>query len=382
MSGGIKSVKVVLRNPLDKADQIDYTIELNGTPLSRDWASALQIELQSGRLLEKNYCFMGFPHTPRNLSYLCREVNDAIYRINIFNRTGVWQRAGLDPYVIEDYFTPDTVRFGDEYPVGYDADNLGLSVKHEAMNRLHNYFEVLQGTVNNLSPYYKHADYETKYAIRQLNNICHEAETLILSQRKQATVPEWIRPSQITTFLQAQRLHLTDEHRQGFVENGYDREFGGVYMHWTQIGKTLFEVFRDEHAPELTDTVCEAITHLEYYSGEFDVEWGKTIRYEDNYEWHNQEIDEFTAWLERNNRDPKDAQLSLGYLKIGQVAHRESFGTQHGPTILQQLSNHLDIYRIEVGDVAGTFDYCWNDHNYKQMQIDMMKPGYEYSSRG
>jgi len=70
------------------------------------------------------------------------------------------------------------------------------------MNRLHNYFEVLQGTVENLSPYYKYADYDTKYAIRQLNNICHEIENLCLSQRKQSTAPEWIRPSQITTFLQ------------------------------------------------------------------------------------------------------------------------------------------------------------------------------------
>ena len=382
MSGGTKSVKVVLRNPLDKKDQLDYIIELTDTQLAQDWASALQVELQSNRLLEKNYCFMGFPHSPRNLPYLCREINDSIYRINIFNRTGIWQRAGLKPYIIEDYFTPDTVRFGDEYPVGYDSDNLGLGVKHGAMNRLHNYFEVLQGTVENLSPYYKHADYETKYAIRQLNNLCHESETLILSQRKQATVPDWVRPSQITTFLQAMRFRLTNEHRKDFVANGYDREFGGVYMHWTQIGKTLMEVFRDEHAPDLTDTVCEAITHLQYYSGEFDVEWGKTIRYVDGYEWHNKEIDDFTNWLERNSMDPTDPQLSLGHAKIGQVLLTESFGQCHPQAILQHLSNHLDIYRIEVGDVSNTFDYCWGDHNYKQMQIAMMRPGYEHSSRG
>ena len=142
------------------------------------------------------------------------------------------------------------------------------------------------------------------------------------------------------------------------------------------------EVFRDEHAPELTDTVCEAITHLEYYSGEFDVEWGKTITYADNYEWYNKDIDEFYSWLERNDRDPTDAQLSLGYLKLGQIDLKGSFGTVHEQTVQQQLSNHLDIYKIEVDGVTGTFEYCWNDHNYKQMQIDMMKPGYEYSSRG
>jgi len=45
------------------------------------------------------------------------------------------------------------------------------------------------------------------------------------------------------------------------------------------------------------------------------------------------------------------------------------------------LSNHLDIYKIEVDGVTNTFDYCWSDYNYKQMQIDIMKPGYDYSSR-
>jgi hypothetical protein len=121
---------------------------------------------------------------------------------------------------------------------------------------------------------------------------------------------------------------------------------------------------------------------LSITQGEFDIEWGKTITYANNYEWYNTEIDQFYAWLEQNGRDPQDPKLSLGYLKLGQVNHRESFGTTHEPTIHQLLSNHLDIYRIEVGDTTNTFDYCWSDHNYKQMQIDMMRPGYEHSSRG
>lgn len=382
MSGGIRSVKVVLRNPLVKSDQVDYHIELNDSQLAQDWAQALKKELVKNRLIEKNFCFMGFPHTPRNLTYLCRELNDAVYRINMFNRTRVWETMGLRPFVIEDYFVPDGVRFGDEYPIGWDEANLGLGVKHEVMNRLHNYFEVLQGTVENLSAYYKYADYDTKYAIRQLNNLCHEIENLCLSQRKQATAPEWIRPSQITTFLHADRYQLTDEHRQGFLANGYDRVFGGVYMHWTQIGKTLFEVFRDEHAPKLTATVCESITELKYYSGEFDVEWGKNVVYGGAHEWHNKQMDEFYSWLQVNNKDRADVNLSLGYLPLGQINLSTSFGTLHEATVQQILSNHLDIYKIEVDGISNTFDYCWSDYNYKQMQIDIMRPGYDHSSRG
>lgn len=397
MSGTNQSkVVVTLRNPLDFTDQIAYTINPYDNPLAHDWIIALKELLASGNLLEKNFCFLGFPKTARTLEFLCDEVNHAIEQINCFNATGAWVIAGLKPYVIEDWFHPNVVRFPDTYPTiaGQTAtsytgqfDNyyreLGLSLKHEAMNRLHNYFEQLQGTVWSLSDYYKVADYETKYAIRELNNLCHEIENLVLSYRKLMTAPEWVRPSQITTFLHAKRYDLTDAHRELFNTNGYDRKFGHVYMHWTQIGKTLFEVFRDEGAPELTDTVCEAINSLRYYSGEFDVEWAASVYYNDQgkFPWHLEQQDQFRAWLVKNKLDPQDPKLSLGYLPLGEIDLQGSFGTTDKFKVWDILSNHLDIYSIEVDGVKNTFDYCWTDTDYKQQQIDMMRPGYDYSSR-
>ena len=386
-------VKVTLRNPLDYSDTLDYFIKVYDNPLARDWISALKQLLQSNCLLEKNFCFMGFPNTPRNLELLCKEVNAAIFQINMFNSNLGWVNSGLDPYVIEEYFTPDVVRFGPEYPVGerfhkvnetdtYLVEHLGLTQKHGVLNKLHNHFELLQGTVGQLSPYFIAADYETKYAIRQLNIICHEMETLILSQQKQAYCPQYSRPSQITTWLHAARYELKDEHKYLFVKNGYDRQFGHVYMHWAQIGKTLFEVFRDEGAPKLDDTVCDAITELKYYSGEFDIEWALDMVYGNtDTPWHNEQQDKFKQWLIDNNLDPKDKNLSLGYLPIGEVDLLRSFGTTDMFEVWEQLSNHLDIYQISVDGVTQTFDYCWSDDNYKQMQIDMMRPGYDYSSR-
>ena len=358
-----QSVKVVLRDPLNFNDTVDYTITTNESELSTDWIKALKGELQSGHLLEKNYCFMGFPKTARTSEYLCGELAEHIATINNF----------FPDYQITESYTPDTVR-------GFDYAENG--VNHDTMNHLHNHFERLQGTVWGLSNWYKRADYATKYAIRQLNNICHEIENLILSQRKLATDPYWVRPSQITTFLQAQRHELNDSHRQGFVTNGYDRVLGGVYMHWTQIGKTLYEVFRDEDAPELTDTVCEAINELRFYSGEFDVEWANDVVLNGGHPWHDKEQNAFKEWLIKNNRDPADPKLSLGYLPLGQIDLQGSFGTTEYQTIWDILSSHLDICGIEVDGVVGKFDYCWTDPGYKQMQIDMMKPGYDYSSRG
>jgi adenylate kinase family enzyme len=353
-------VTVVLRNPVDHQDQLSYTITANDTRLGADWILALKALLESGKPIEKNFCFMGFPNTARTLEYLCREMNSSILRIN----------SNLN-YYIQENFTTSNVLARDW------ADN---GPNHELFNRIHNHFERLQGTVENLSEYYLQADHVTKHSIRQINNLCHEMETLILSQRQAATVPEWVRPSQITTWLTADRYNLTAEHREGFITNGYDRVFGGVYMHWTQIGKTLFEVFRDEGAPRLTAATCEAITHLQYYSGEFDVEWGNSITADDvKVQWHTQQLEEFKLWLRANGLDPKDPELSLGYLPLGQVDLQASFGTTKFEDIWPLIGQHLDIYCIQVDNVKQTYDYCWTDADYAHQQIQQLQPGYDHA---
>jgi len=398
MSGGNKSlVKVTLRNPLDKRDQLTYTIEPFDTQLTKDWIIALKQLLNSRLLLEKNYCFLGFPGTQRNLQYLCDMLNQAVYQVNKFTESGAWRTVGLNDYMIEEWFSPDTVRYNTGYQIPVPGSSLeirkqqwGLRLKRDIMNRVHNHFERLQGTVWNLSPYYQTADDKTKYAIRQLNNLCHEIENLVLSQRKQISDPDWIRPNQITTWLEAPRLDLTDEHRKLFIENKYDRKFGTAYMHWTQIGKTLFEVWRDESAPDITvgndptdisvgaGNTCEAITALKFYSGEFDVEWGKSVGQGGETPWHDVEQEEFHAWLIKNNIDNTNPKLSLGYLPLGQVQLLESFGTTDEQTIWNILEQHLDIYCIEVDGIQCKYDYVWSDPDYEQMQIDVLKPGYNY----
>jgi hypothetical protein len=324
-------------------------------------------------------------------------LNQAVYQVNKFTESGAWRTVGLNDYMIEEWFSPDTVRYNTGYQIPVPGSSLeirkqqwGLRLKRDIMNRVHNHFERLQGTVWNLSPYYQTADDKTKYAIRQLNNLCHEIENLVLSQRKQISDPDWIRPNQITTWLEAPRLDLTDEHRKLFIENKYDRKFGTAYMHWTQIGKTLFEVWRDESAPDITVgndptdisvgacKTCEAITALKFYSGEFDVEWGKSVGQGGETPWHDVEQEEFHAWLIKNNIDNTNPKLSLGYLPLGQVQLLESFGTTDEQTIWNILEQHLDIYCIEVDGIQCKYDYVWSDPDYEQMQIDVLKPGYNY----
>jgi hypothetical protein len=370
----IKEIEIVLRNPADKTDTLSYFIDIETTDFNLRWLDALKKNLKNNLHLEKNYCWLGWADSPRNAEYLCQQINQAIFQINCFNSTNYWGVAGLPSYHINDYFSPALVIQPGEVGVGKS----GLKLNHEPMNRLHRYFEDLQGETWNISRYYKLADYETKWAIRQLNDLCHELESWVLSNRKKAHAPEWQRPSQITTFLNAPRQDLQDKDYELFLKTRYNRELGGVYLHWAQVGKTQFEVFRDEHGADIDAATCSAINSLKFYSGEFDVEWGRDIN-EQNHEWHSKEQQQFREWLTRNGMDYNDPKLSLGYIKIGQVNLEKSFGTINFFKIIDLVSKHLDIHQIHADGITGTFDYVWSDDNYKQMQIDFLRPGYDWS---
>lgn len=346
-----------------------YTIDVYDTKLGKRWIEALQDNLKQKRVLEKNFCFLGFADSKRDLNFLCRELNKNIEQINSFNFEPAYER--IDPFVADDF------QYSSRLPVG--SYKKGLTLKHEACNLLHRYFEDLQGTAWQLSIFYKQADKDTKYAIRQLNNLCHEIESWVEAYRKKAFDPEWMRPSQITTFLNAPRYDLHEEDFELFKQNRYDRELGGVYLHWSQVGKTLYEVYRDEHAPEMTEALCSAINHQKYYSGEFDVEWGKTIN-EGTFSWKRDEMDKYRAWLKENNYDWEDPKLSLGYIKIGQVDLQKTFDSNTTfEQICETMKNNLNISSIKVVSnrtVECDYPYTLDSDDWKQIQMEGLKRGY------
>ena len=371
-------------------DNLSYYINLEQHTRWRDmdqlghrWLTALKKNLQNKLVLEKNFCFLGFADSTRNIDFLCAELNKATKQINDFSQD--WEFRHFPKIDIKENYTRDDFMYSADLPTGLCPDgNImakpGLRLKHETCNELHRYFEDLQGQAWNLSPYYRSADNKTKYAIRQLNNLCHEIEGWVASNRKKIVDPEWMRPSQITTFLHAPRYKLQDDDFEFFKHNRYDRELGGVYLHWSQVGKTLYEAFRDEDK-----AVGEGgINHQKYYSGEFDIEWGDTIT-EETHSFKKSEMDDFRKWLKENNCDWNDPKLSLGYIKLGQVDLKRSFGTENFKEIYNKLSNNLNITKIEVFDGQTTncdYSYSLESPDWQQIQIESLKKGYEsYSMR-
>ena len=362
-------------------DGKEVTIDVYDTPLGKRFIEALRDNLVQKRVLEKNFCFLGWASSKRDLNFLCRELNKNIVQINSFEFHPPYER--INPFVSDDFQYSAKLETG---VVDEQSEDLmskpGLRLKHDACNLLHRYFEELQGTAWKMSEYYKQADAETKYAIRQLNNLCHEIESWVLSHRKSVVDPDWIRPSQITTFLNAPRHDLHEEDFELFKQNRYDRDLGGVYLHWSQVGKTLFEVFRDEHAPVMTEALCSEINHQKFYSGEFDIEWGNTIN-ETTHWFKKQEMVEYRQWLAENNFDWEDPRLSLGHIKLGQVNLETSFQDTTFPVIYDSMKDNLNINKIQIlGDenIGNNFPYTLESNDWKQIQMEGLESGYKSRS--
>jgi hypothetical protein len=353
----LDQVVITLRN--QHGNMLPVIIDVYDNSLSRKWLKALNLLLKDGYHLEKNYCFLGFANSDRTPEYICKQINTSIQAINA---------SGIG-YTIDDYFSVEnTVVPG---PI-VRQEGKGGSLIQPKLNKLHRYFEDLQGVAGAMSPYYTRADADTRWHIRQLNLLCHEYESLILSIRKYHTAPEWQRPSQLMCWLQAPRFELDAEDFELFGIDTLNRKFGGVYVGVNKaVGKHHWEVFNDEgkdsRLVELTTTTLKPQTLA---AGDFDIEWARDPG---AFPWQQKQLVEFRQWLINNNFDPDDKSLTIGHPKVAQVNILASFGTTDYEKIWDQLANYQDVYKVQTSTAGSTYTYRWSDPDYQQQQTRILK---------
>ena len=344
----LDSIEIDLRG----ADNNTLTvyIDVEDNSLSRKWLTAVNDIVRNNLHLEKNYCWLGWAESKRDPEYLCTQINRSVHAVNSANLG----------YVIQDFFSPaNTI-----------ADNNGID--HAHMNHLHRYFEDLHGTAGAISPYYTAADDYTRWHVRQLNLLCHELESLVLSIRKAKTAPEWRRPSQLMCWLNAPRYELDEEDLELFGIETINRKLGGVYVGVNKaVGKHHWEVFCDEgRDSRISELVTTGLRTQTQAAGDFDIEWARDPS---SFPWQIKQLAEFRTWLERNGFNPDDAGLTIGHPCIGQVDLERSFGTQDWDNIYRQLSQHQDVYKIRTSEAQATYEYHWSDPDYDLQQIRSLK---------
>lgn len=351
----LDEIEIVLTG--DSQDPLTVYIDVNDNSLSRKWLAALNHLIANNYHLEKNYCFHGFVENKRNGWYILDQVNNSINSIN---------QANLG-YFIDDYFTMENC-ITDE-PDGLRV--VGRNIIHDRLNRLHRYFEDLQGVSGRMSQYYDLADKKTKWHIRQLNNLCHEFESWALSYRKEIAAPDWRRPSQLMCWLNAPRFALDENDYELFGVETINRPLGGVFVGVNKaIGKHHWEVFNDEgrdsRINELTTSSLRSQTEA---AGDFDIEWGQNPG---KFEWQKRLLNEFRDWLRINKFDPNDKNLTIGHPKVGQVDLQRSFGTDEIQKIWHQLTSRLNVLQIKTSSHSIEYSYSWEDDDYMQKQIQAL----------
>jgi hypothetical protein len=331
-------------------------IDVHDSSLSHKWLGALNVLIDGEYHLEKNFCFVGFTEHNRTIDYILKSINTSINAIN---------DSPLDYQIDDNYTRENTIMSG---IVSQDTD--GGKLIHERFNMLHRYFEDLQGTSGDggkISNHYNSADIETRWHIRQLNLLCHEYESLALSERKKQYLPEWQRPSQLMCYMSAPRFELDENDYELFGIDTLSRPLGAVYVGVNKaVGKHHWEVFQDEGGRDIDKLTTSTLRPQSQAAGDFDIEWANNPG---EFDFMKIQLREFREWLVNNGFNPKDKSLTIGHPQVGQVNLINSFGSENYIDIWKVLNKHLDVFSIKTSDSYVEYTYSWSDDDYMKQQI-------------
>lgn len=333
-----KKFKMTFRNTQTQAMQ-SIAWNLSDNLVSQKWARCNQFDyLEEECLAEKNYMLQHWEYdsnnpNARHIPALCAELNRYVAIINNYFDGSSDRRVD---YHITQYFDP-------------------LTLDQNILNEIHHHFEVLIGQVWNVSDYFKKADKPTCFAIRQLNNLCHELESL-RRVGVSTNQPYW-NAYIYFPFLPGKSYK--------FVESDYDhfkrtRGFGDLLLHYAQLGKTPLEAWQGRDEVIFDDN----ITGLRYLSGEFVVSFGPDIPVDTQLRYLAEEDEKFFPWLESRGQDPRSKFTGVGVICVGEF-DRTLFPGQAANEIMLELFNYDDIYKLELLGENDTvlaekvMDYDW-----------------------
>ena len=340
-----KHIVLTLQNPLNESDLLDIKFNVTNTDIGSDWFHCCSEALKNNSRLEKNFCWLGWPDPNRTVSYLSEKLNNCVDIINEFadSNTTLWSG----------------------YRINKNWDDISTD---DALNQLHHHFEILMGQVWDVAIYMKTANDKTSYYIRQLNNLVHE-----LASRKTANTMGGMT---IASYLNPVRSLLMDSYYDNF---SLQRNFGDVFLHYAQTGKTPIEAFEDDDDYVFNNN----INALRYMSGEFNIWWSGSTSEAQIMKKKNA----LRKWLHERNVimqeegdfcyyvDLEGNKQGIGWLVVAELENQ--FKTSQD--LAKEIAKRLNIYKVECflnneSVSSKTWDYKWTDSNYEENEIEFLSP--------
>jgi len=315
---------------------------INTSFIAQKWARCCHNDYlaDDNATFEKNFMLQNWQYpdnspVARNIPALCSELNKYVNTINEYFDGSDEEKRPL--YNITQFFDP-------------------VTLDQQILNEIHHHFELLIGQVWNPAKYFANATLPVMFAIRQLNNLCHEIEGCRQNKIGQGFWSSYV-------FFPAMPVR-----RYKFVESDFDNFtqyefFGDVFLHYCQLGKTPIEAYHDKDG-EIHD---ENISGLRYLSGECNVMFLKEHSRDLQTQVINNLNNKMFPWLRERNVDPESKFTSIGKIPVAQIIRSDWDSSDSTESIMLDLFNYDDVYKMELVDfnnntiASKVLNYTWRD---------------------
>lgn len=250
-------------------DNFPITWDINDTIIANSWYEKLKISYQSG--IKENNRFYNFPGQLWSKESIIMALAD---EMNIINSN------------IKHYFN--------SWP--------HFEMTQDDLNRLHNKFSKLRGSLENPSMYWNTASQETKNAIEKMNILIHRLESYGNH-----------RPRFVCTFNDEQRSDIPKNEFYHFTLNN---NFGDIALNYNQVGKQLLDAYRDRDID-----VSEELRPMNQYGSAFTAKFYTITKY-DSFMLRNK-IHEWYLEHSFNTKLQKsfyDVSIALGWIPVASLS--------------------------------------------------------------
>jgi len=259
-----------------KSDTEELTLEFEtyNTSIAIKWANELTEQLIRNSNLRENDRLYQFVDSTDDLISTITELKNKAKSINDYS-----------------FYIPDIINF---------------DITQEILNTLHKCFEEMRGSILSPGEYYLSAPTDVRRAIEDYNVLIHKTEDILNAVKNHTSSPRMV-----LTFNERQRHELEDDDYNYF---NLDTNFGEVYINYCEVGKTLWDVFRD------ADGIIgdHNIRPLKWYSADMKICFFNNS--------HKSKINKFWQWFDENSSFlnklgfiKHDKKLSLGNIPVAHI---------------------------------------------------------------